>query len=95
MALGITVTLADVVKEGNIITFTLNLAVTDGVPEVINEDYEARFDSSDPEKDLKSIVQGVEKKMQADIDAYKWRQTMLSHPKVTEAVTYLNTNLEG
>ena len=71
---------------------TVNLKCLDGAVEVINQDISVKYKTG---QDIAAKQATFLEKLQAIIDEYKAEQVIFNHTKMTNLVTYLNTNLVG
>jgi len=93
MALTATVTKKSVTQTmDKLWSIALNLSVTDGAVEVLNQDFSLKYR---PGQDVAEKVKAVRDEMQKTIDDYKGEQQLLNHAHLDTAVTWLNNNIVG
>ena len=69
----------------------LKLTYTDGVEEVINQDFSIRYKQG---QSITIKVQEIKEKMQEAINDYKAEQVIFNHAQLDAALTWLQDNLE-
>ena len=70
---------------------TLNLRCTEGIIEVINQNFSVRYR---PGQNAEAKVKSLIADMQKIIDDYKSEQQIFNNPLLETAVTWLQNNLE-